>query len=328
MESGAERRAVSSNRNRGCAVLAGAARAPTIPPMDRRSNLLCVALLALLAAKCDDPAPAPAPGPASRPAESEAMARHVDALRARLPGPGFTIVVEAPFVVVGDEAPATVRMRAEKTVRWAADKLRAEYFEKDPAHILDVWLFKDETSYRANAKKLFDDEPSTPFGYYAATHRALVMNIATGGGTLVHEIVHPFLEANFPGCPAWFNEGLASLYEQSAERGGRIRGLTNWRLAGLQEALRAKRAPSFEALLATTSAAFYGDDKGTNYAQARYLLYYLQEKDLLRRYYREFLAARRDDPSGVSTLRRVLDTEDLAAFQKTWADFVLALRFP
>ena len=24
------------------------------------------------------------------------------------------------------------------------------------------------------------------------------MNISTGGGTLVHEIVHPFIEANFP----------------------------------------------------------------------------------------------------------------------------------
>ena len=42
------------------------------------------------------------------------------------------------------------------------------------------------------------------------------MNIATGGGTLVHEIVHPFMAANFEQCPSWFNEGLGSLYEQSA----------------------------------------------------------------------------------------------------------------
>ena len=31
-------------------------------------------------------------------------------------------------------------------------------------------------------------------------------------------MVHPFVEANFPDCPAWFNEGLGSLYEQCAER--------------------------------------------------------------------------------------------------------------
>jgi len=35
-----------------------------------------------------------------------------------------------------------------------------------------------------------------------------------------------------------FNEGLASLYEQSAERDGRIIGQTNWRLRGLQSAIR------------------------------------------------------------------------------------------
>ena len=40
------------------------------------------------------------------------------------------------------------------------------------------------------------------------------MNIGPGPGTLSHELVHPYMEANFPNVPAWFNEGLASLYEQ------------------------------------------------------------------------------------------------------------------
>ena len=51
------------------------------------------------------------------------------------------------------------------------------------------------------------------------------MNIDTGGGTLVHEIVHPFIAANFPECPAWFNEGLASLYEQCGDHRGPDLGL-------------------------------------------------------------------------------------------------------
>ena len=112
------------------------------------------------------------------------------------------------------------------------------------------------------------------------THQALVMNIATGGGTLVHEIVHPFMAANFPGCPSWFNEGLASLYEQCGEREGRIRGETNWRLPGLQQAIRADRVPSFESLMSTTTRQFYDKDPGTNYSQARYLCYYLQEQGM------------------------------------------------
>src|SRR5437667_7465188 len=92
----------------------------------------------------------------------------------------------------------------------------------------------------------------------------------------------------FPVVPPWFNEGLGSLYEQSAERDGHIVGLTNWRLAGLQKALARGDAPSFRALAAMDSDTFYGDDSGAHYATARYLLYYVQERGLLRDFYRAF----------------------------------------
>ena len=62
----------------------------------------------------------------------------------------------------------------------------------------------------------------------------MIKNIATGGGTLVHEIVHPFMRANFPACPAWFSKGQASLYEQAAEKQGHINGKINWRFKGLE----------------------------------------------------------------------------------------------
>ena len=195
-------------------------------------------------------------------------AQHMMTLRKKLPRKGFTVIIQHPFVVIGDESPEMVKRRAEGTVKWAADKLKEAYFTKDPAEILDVWLFKDDASYRKHTKEIFDYEPDTPYGYFSDSDKALVMNIRTGGGTLVHEIVHPFVAANFPKCPAWFNEGLGSLYEQSGERGGKIVGYTNWRLAGLQKAIRAKRVPSFKTLCSTTTHQFYSEDKGTNYAQA------------------------------------------------------------
>jgi hypothetical protein len=253
------------------------------------------------------------------------FARHVERLKKKVPGGGFTIVVQPPFVVIGDGTPAAVKSQAG-TVKWAVEKLKQDYFEKDPAEILDVWLFKDEASYRKNARALFNDEPDTPYGYYSSAHKALVMNIETGGGTLVHEIVHPFVEANFPDCPAWFNEGLGSLYEQSGEQDGRIHGYTNWRLPGLQEAVRARAVPSFKALTSTDTRAFYDDDRGTNYAQARYLLYYLQERGLLVKFYKEFYANRKGDPTGYKTLQSVLGEPDMDAFQKKWEKFVLDLR--
>jgi hypothetical protein len=153
------------------------------------------------------------------------------------------------------------------------------------------------------------------------------MNIATGGGTLVHEIVHPFVAANFPACPSWFNEGLGSLYEQADERDGRIVGLTNWRLAGLQAAIRKGNVPSFERLTGTKTAEFYGEGSGVHYAQARYLLYWLQEQGLLRTYYREFRKHSGRDPSGYATLRKVLGRDDMDVFQREWEAWVLTLRF-
>jgi hypothetical protein len=268
--------------------------------------------------------PDPAPQVGFTPA---AFAQHVMALKKRI-GPVFTVLVEPPFVVVGDEDPKVVASRAASTVRWTAQRLKQDYFPRDPKEILDVYLFKNRPSYERHAMAFFGSMPDTPYGYYSSEHKALVMNIATGGGTLVHEIVHPFIEANFPDCPPWFNEGLGSLYEQSGEEAGHIHGYPNWRLPGLQRAIKGKQVPSFKALTSASPHSFYDEDRGTNYAQARYLLYYLQEKGLLVRYYQDFFAHRAEDPSGYASLQRVLGEADVEAWKPRWEAFVLGLAFP
>ena len=252
---------------------------------------------------------------------------HVQALKQKVPS-GFTIVIQAPFIVIGDEAPAVVKQRSENTVAWAVSLLKKDYFARDPENIIDIWLFKDDQSYYGNAKLLFHDQPTTPFGYYSDANNALIMNIQTGGGTLVHEMVHPFMHTNFPECPSWFNEGLASLYEQSREKDGHIAGMTNWRLAGLQQAIKQKHLPLFQELTSMDSDAFYQKDRGTNYAQSRYLCYYLQENGLLVKYYHQFAKNRNSDPTGYVTLQQILHTNDMKSFQQTWEQFVLKLRFP
>jgi hypothetical protein len=267
-------------------------------------------------------------GKAAKTLTAADYAQHLMRLKKKVPAEGFTIIIQPPFVVIGDESPAMVRRRAEGTVKWAVERLKESYFARDPTEILDIWLFRDKASYQKHCRSIFNHTPHTPFGYYSDTDKALVMNIATGGGTLVHEIVHPFVAANFPACPAWFNEGLGSLYEQSAERNGQIVGLTNWRLAGLQDAIRNKQVPSFKTLCLTTDGEFYHQDKGTNYAQARYLCYYLQQHGLLRKFYHGFAANRQKDPTGYQTLRAVLGRGDMEAFKKDWEAYVLKLRFP
>jgi len=254
-------------------------------------------------------------------------AQHILNRRSQLPE-GMHYVIEAPFLVIGDEEPDVVRKRAKNTVHWAVERLQREYFAKDPSEIIDIWLLGGTASYEEQAERLTGRKPTTPFGFYSPSEKVLVMNISTGGGTLVHEIVHPFIESNFPDCPSWFNEGLASLYEQSAsDREGRICGLTNWRLAGLQKAIQGGKVPSFETLCSTTTNEFYHEDPGTNYSQARYLCYYLQERGLLGKYYREFVQNVDSDPTGYKTLQGVLGVDDMAAFQKQWEAEVLKLRF-
>lgn len=279
-----------------------------------------VSSLALSAARA---ATNPAPSP------NLAFAQHLATLTNQAPK-GFTIVIQSPFVVLGDGTPESVRTQARDVVKWAVDRLKQDYFKREPTEIIDIWLFRDATSYRKYTRSLFNDTPTTPFGYYSAQHHALIMDISTGGGTLVHEIVHPLMRANFPACPAWFNEGLASLYEASTEKNGHIMGMVNWRLPALQQAIRGTNVLSFKKLTATTDLEFYGGNNSTNYnqfyAQARYLCYYLQEQGLLVKFYREYVANADKDPTGYATLQRVLGEKDMLAFQKKWEKFVLGLR--
>src|ERR1041384_4325710 len=251
----------------------------------------------------------------------------VERLKKKLPSNDFTIVVKKPFVVIGDESATAVKEHSERTVKWAVDKLKQDYFVRDPKEILDIWLFKDSASYEKNAVLLFGEKPTTPYGYYSSRHKALVMNISTGGGTLVHEIVHPFVEANFPECPAWFNEGLGSLYEQCGEVNGHIHGYTNWRLPGLQAAIKARTVVSFKELTSLEANKFYNDERGDHYAQARYLCYYLQQHGLLTKFYREFHSPQTEDARGYITLRRLLGPRvNMNVFQKQWETFVLGLK--
>ena len=255
---------------------------------------------------------------AAEPTHDELEARAA-ALREKLAGRHFKIVIEPPFVVVGDapnlEHIATGFLRDKRRL------LEQDFFSKRPEKLLEVWLFRNERSFRAGAKEFFTDPPDTPFGYYSPADSALIMN-ADGLGTLSHELVHPYMEANFPDVPSWFNEGLASLFEYPSERKGHIIGLVNWRLPGLKREIRADTLPSLEALLKTSTDEFY-NAKWDAYAQARYLVYYLQEHDLLHDFFDKFKADTKDK-TGEAALVAVLG-EDLATFEPKWRKWVMAL---
>jgi hypothetical protein len=258
----------------------------------------------------------------AEPTEKELQARAAE-LEKKLKGQGYTVLVEAPFVVVGDLGDKNVKKITTGFLRSKISLMEKEFFTKRPDKLLEVWLFQNEKSFRAGAKKWFNDTPDTPYGYYSPDANALIMN-ARGLGTLSHELVHPFMEANFPDVPSWFNEGLASLYEQPSERKGHIVGLPNWRLPNLKKEIKAGTLPKIGKLLGTTRDQFYEADYDS-YAYARYIVYYLQEQGKLQEFYKKFLEDKKD-LTGATALAAVLG-EDLDKFEPKWRKWVLAIPY-
>jgi hypothetical protein len=260
-----------------------------------------------------------------------AVARRVRDLGEELGERGWSVAVAGPFIVTGDLPLARLEHFSEGVIGMALSHLRRDYFARDPRDPVVTYLFGDDASYRRHTLDIFGESPETPYGYYDRGRHAMVMNIATGGGTLVHEMVHPLLRVNFPGASPWLDEGLASLFEQCRERDGQLVGMTNWRLPGLQHALRGGHAPGFEELLAGDAAVFYGENRGNNYAAARYLLYYFQERGVLRDLWRRLVTGGRREDGGLAIVGEFaerLGHRDLGAFRRTWESYVLALRYP
>jgi hypothetical protein len=220
-------------------------------------------------------------------------------------GPDFPITIVRKIFYVASNLDETELQRSVGTISRMDDHLMKHFVKQRPQFLLKVYLFKDAASYEKFCVSHFGEEPSTPFGFYHSNKRMLVMNIATGRGTLAHEIVHPFVESDFPGAPPWFNEGFASLYEQSVERDGRMTGLVNWRLPGLKKAIKDKSLGSLSEFMKDTSHNFYADDSGKNYACARYLCLFLQEQGKLEEFYKFYRDKYATDLSGRKMLEQV-----------------------
>ncbi len=244
------------------------------------------------------------------------------AMLARLDG-SFHAVVRPPFVVISNMPAGQVEAMVAGSVVAPAEAMWRSYFQRKPTHVITILLFQDSKTYKHWAKKLFDNADPPYFGYYRPRDRTLVMNIATGTGTLVHELTHALIAYDFPAAPLWFNEGLASLHEQCSVQPERIVGLVNWRLPALQKAIRDKTLRPLRELI--TRDDFYGRQRGLNYAQARYFVMYMQERGLLENFYKHFRENHTGKDAAVKTIEHVFDT-DLEKIESDYLKWVMELR--
>lgn len=239
--------------------------------------------------------------------------------------------VEGVFLL----APATGVFGASAAV--AKQAIAAYYhgrFDTRPTKAITVLLFDTAPPYEAYCKARWKKPCGTPYGFYAPADRTIVMNAGPGIGTLTHELVHPIVEADFPGAPTWIDEGIASLYEAFAfTKPGEIRGQKNWRHPALRAALLARGKsfaggpplyPSLPRLVGMSNTEFRGSKEGLNYATARYFCQWLESKGKLWAFYHAFRDGYAKDPTGEKAFVAVMGKSP-AALDDEWAQWVISL---
>jgi hypothetical protein len=220
------------------------------------------------------------------------------------------VLIRPPYVIAGD-LPQPVLARLDREVIQPTERaLNISFFDVQPTEPITILAFRNETAFREFARRVDRRQPESYYGYYLREQRRLVVNISTGAGTLAHELTHALAHFDFPKLPEWFDEGLASVFEQSefATIGDRLTGTDNWRVHHLLRAMYDKNLRSADELVNGQSVRPHL--QAIDYAHSRYLCLYLQELQLLEPYYRKLRARADSDPTGWQTLREVLQVDD------------------
>jgi hypothetical protein len=246
-------------------------------------------------------------------------------------GTGASIaVVDDVFVLVGAPGWNGPALKASvKLVEQAVAAYRHDRFAHGPSQAIAVYLFATADPYRRFCRTNLSEECISPFGFYLSDERRMIMNAGPGLGTLTHELVHPFVEADFPTAPIWINEGIASLYEAPViPRDGEIRGVKNWRLPRLVKALTSSQTErdgaSLDKLFRMPDDAFRNANEDLHYAMARYACQWLDERKQLWPFYHRWRDSFADDPTGERSFREVTGSAPTEA-SAAWTRWVKAL---
>lgn len=235
------------------------------------------------------------------------------------------IIVRPPYVLAGNVSESELDRQYRKTILPTARALSLAFFDQTPDEPITLLLFSSEEAYRNASWHLDRRNTADYYGYYIRPDRRIVLNLSTGDGTLAHELTHALAHFDFPQMPGWFDEGLASVFEEAdfSPDGLQLVGVSNWRLNHLLHAMQRRRLKTLESLI--TARKVDSDNQEVQYAQARYFCLYLQDRGLLPFFYRKFRRKYSSDPSGARTLCSVLGTDDFDSIDRDFRRWVIAL---
>lgn len=168
-------------------------------------------------------------------------------------------------------------------------------------------------------------------GYYQNDSRILVSK--TIGDELVHEFTHALHFADQEGRgqehPIWIIEGLATLFETTEFRNGKVAPINSNRLNVLKEIVRRGMNTPWEEFLKFSQKDFLNGQQQTviSYCQCRYIMMYLYQKGLLEKWYDEYTKGWEKDKTGRAALEKVFGKE-LSDIEDDWVAWIEQLKAP
>jgi tetratricopeptide (TPR) repeat protein len=217
-------------------------------------------------------------------ASSDSPRPIVDSVKNMLRDMRIQTYEKSPFLVVGLQDGVDPKNHYDKGLNDFYNYFKSQYFVATPSIWLVVVISSSPEVLVEATRRMYPEvgiPVHAPFlGYYNPGDNLIM---ATGGaagyGTLLHEMIHALMAADFPEAPAWLNEGLASLYERSYWSSSRLNALPNWRMDRMRE----------EEVLSLKSLARKASDVGLHspeIAEFRLFLLFLDQQEKVDDLYR------------------------------------------
>ncbi len=165
-------------------------------------------------------------------------------------------------------------------------------------------------------------------GLYNKRSRTLVS--ISFSNVLIHKFVHALhhndqVSANQQ-HPIWLVEGLATLFQSSRLKDGKLKILTDSGLSVIQKAMKENKVCSLGSLCSMSPKAFTKDAK-ICYPQVRYVMLYLHRLGKLQQFYEAYKAGYSADRTGSKALERTLG-KPLKQIEAEWRKWVLSQKPP
>lgn len=230
----------------------------------------------------------------------DAPQQAAEALRQRM-GPGYRVLAVGRFLLSSPtHSEAELRTIAGRLEHFAGF-LSREYGMAFAPRFITVHLAPTPQRMVAMALQVHGLRASEmTLGYTFQNDLSVsAMMQTTAAGTLLHELFHLGVRANFGDIPSWLDESLASLYETSTAVGDTYLGEPNWRGHVLQT-MGVSRGVRLRELVGYLSAdrvdvprgeameRMRPDEAAYEAALGRYFVLYLQEQRQLKAVYQAF----------------------------------------